>query len=368
MSAWTGPHARVSGHDTIAGDVYSIQESVYTAAFQILLMSNIADQDVLRRVRIAARRLRGRPKATKKTRPCIVMEDGSRMVCITASWDKTPLSTLPEVFQFFSFPIYRNHCDKSAHCHSLPDWGIEAGFVFAWQFESQRPFINRWPKQEVGDTPEQPYVFGEIAWSRIQEACIAKKAEWIAKCRTDPNFAVKCALECLDHKQNECDNASYAGSVASFNSGYTVKSAAFSMRSGISVASGRSRMSFVSGEKRPGGGADSDYWRKPRDPGTGNEPVGSNSDNWRENTEAGTGSESYPSLAAAAKLLHDGVSEPYLACRPTSDTSLRQFIQSRSKAQRTLAKDDDKSSMRSATSNRFAALNFVPSRRGSRDH
>ncbi|KAI0692623.1 hypothetical protein C8T65DRAFT_745054 [Cerioporus squamosus] len=275
------------------------------------------------------------------------MEDGSHIVCITASWDRTPLAELPQLFRIFSFPIFRDYCDNSEHCHSLPEWEIEDGFVFAWPFKTQRQFINRWPGREAGDIPEHPCVFGHNACTKIRHACEAKWAEWTAKCREDPNFAVNCALECLDHKQNECDKASYAGSVASFNSGYTVKSAAFSMRSGISVASGRSRMSFVSGEKRPGGGADSDNWRKPRDPGTGNEPVGSNSDNWRENTEAGTGSESYPSLAAAAKLLHDG---------------------SRSKAQRKLAKDDDKSSMRSATSNRFAALNFVPSRRGSRDH
>ncbi len=102
-------------------------------------------------------------------------------------------------------------------------------------------------------------------------------------------------------------------------------------------------------------------------------------------------SEQYPSLATVTKALHDpdGVSEAYLACRPTSHYALRQFILSESKPRKprgrdvdlfsvisaasskfkpwkTPGKDTDKSSVISVASNKYAMLANL--RRGSRDH
>ncbi len=213
MSVCTGAHTtcsdepipRDSNSDIIAGDVYSIQESIYAAVFDILRSSDIADRRLYAQCRVAAIRVQTREKATKKIRPCIAMNSHAttrrkaddNAVCLTTSWEKTPLTALPALFRFFSFPILRDCCDNSEHCHSLPAWGIDNAFVFAWEFKSERPFINRWPERQKGDPPEHPCTFGQNALEKIRNVCKAKKAEWAAKCKEDPEYAAWNARACL---------------------------------------------------------------------------------------------------------------------------------------------------------------------------
>ncbi|TFK93252.1 hypothetical protein K466DRAFT_658692 [Polyporus arcularius HHB13444] len=282
MSAWTGPHAgdkpcpRNNNTDLIAGDVYSIQESIYAAIFDILHNSNIADRHLYARCKEAARRLQLREKATKKIRPCVVMRNQAPTVhrakdcdriCLTTSWEKTALTDLPELFQFFSFAIFRDRCDDSEHCHSLPAWDIDNAFVFAWVFRSERPLINQWPERQRGDPPENPCVFGQNALEEIQNVCDAKKAEWDAKCKEDPEYAARNARACLKHmkaREKELAKAEMAATGASLHSagtGLTGKTA-FSRNTHASVLSAQSYQSFHSnGTYRSGRGADCKNWR-----------------------------------------------------------------------------------------------------------
>ncbi|RPD71474.1 hypothetical protein L226DRAFT_176220 [Lentinus tigrinus ALCF2SS1-7] len=197
------PRRRAAGDAITAGDVYSIQESVYTVIFDILLSSRIVDRGIERRCDQAAQRLKKKDHATEKIRPCIAMSDGissaTPLVCLTASWEQTPLADLPRLFRHFSIPIHRNRIisDNSNHYHSSPEWDIENAYVLAWSFESTRPLVNRWPGRETGTPPDQPYVFGNTTLKRIVSDCKYKQKEWLAMCSEDPNFAVECARECL---------------------------------------------------------------------------------------------------------------------------------------------------------------------------
>ncbi|RDX46967.1 hypothetical protein OH76DRAFT_1473148 [Lentinus brumalis] len=369
MSVCTGAHTtcsdepipRDSNSDIIAGDVYSIQESIYAAVFDILRSSDIADRRLYAQCRVAAIRLQTREKATKKIRPCIAMNSHAttrrkaddNAVCLTTSWEKTPLTALPALFRFFSFPILRDCCDNSEHCHSLPAWGIDNAFVFAWEFKSERPFINRWPERQKGDPPEHPCTFGQNALEKIRNVCKAKKAEWAAKCKEDPEYAAWNARACLKHmktREKELAKAEKAAAGASLHSGrtgYTVDSAN-TARTGASAASGHTYQSFRSIEtNRSGGGADRT--------------------NWRDR------SEQYPSLATVTKALHDPDGFILSESKPRKprerDVDLFSVISAASskfKPWKTPGKDTDKSSVISIASNKYAMLANL--RRGSRDH
>ena len=213
------PRARRNDCPIIAGDVYCIQESIYSAVFDILRVSNVKDAQLFSRCREAARSLVVKNHATAKRRPCIVMEDVTanvadpmsiskrREICLAASWEGTRLADLPKLFQFFSIPIHRNRGispDSPDHYHSLPEWDIENGFLLAWRFKTTRMLINRWPEKELGTPPTEPYVFGQKAWSKIVSDCEAKEREWLRMCKEDPTFADRQARECLVSLRAEC--------------------------------------------------------------------------------------------------------------------------------------------------------------------
>ena len=217
MATWTGPHGNCGDtqtprddnfHTILAGDVFAVQESVYAAIYDVLYQSTVTDRTLYSQTRTAAHALMGREHATTKIRPCIMMRDDSdppimrkaRMICVTTTWEKTPLTDLPELFQHFSVPLFpndrisRKHPD---HYHSLPSWDIEGAFVFAWQFESKRPLLNRWPRKEPGEPPEEPVVFGTAANARLAQDCLEKREEWLRKCQANPQFAERHARDCL---------------------------------------------------------------------------------------------------------------------------------------------------------------------------
>ena len=203
---------RLDGYAILAGDVYSIQESIYTAVFDILRASDVKDKVLLSKCRNAARTLVLKTQATIKRRPCVVMEDVTanvtnpgdivrgRKICLAASWEKTPIQDLPWLFQFFSVPIHRNYhisMDQPDHYHSIPEWDIEDAFLLVWRFETTRLLINRWPEKEAGASPDESYVFGQRAWNKIVADCEAKWREWERMCKEDPTFADRQAQECL---------------------------------------------------------------------------------------------------------------------------------------------------------------------------
>ncbi|RDX46975.1 hypothetical protein OH76DRAFT_1473153 [Lentinus brumalis] len=338
---------------------------------------DIADRPLYARCKEAALRLQLREKATKKIRPCVVMEDhntthrkANEKVCLTTSWGKTSLDTLPELFRFFSFPILRDRCDNSEHCHSLPAWDIDNAFVFAWEFKSERPLINRWPERQKGDPPECPCTLGQNAMEKLRNVCEAKKAEWAAKCE-DPKFAAWSARACLKHMKTrekelaKAEKAATGASLRSGRTGYTVDSAN-TARTGASAASGQTYQSFRSIEtNRSGGGADRTNWRdvrtlllsrtKPTNPGTSQR------------------SEQYPSLATVTKALHDPEGFNLSESKPRNplgrDVDLFSVISAASskfKPRKPHGKDADKSSVISVASNKYAMLANL--RRGSRDH
>ena len=88
-----------------------------------------------------------------------------------------------------------------------------------------------------------------------------------------------------------------------------------------------------------------------------------------QKSHARTESQSFISLTAATNAFHEGVSELYLACRPSSQITPLQTATRRARLSKVIK--TDRSSVISAASNRFSmhrSILLPPSRRGSRDH
>ncbi|RPD71464.1 hypothetical protein L226DRAFT_176080 [Lentinus tigrinus ALCF2SS1-7] len=288
MATWTGPHANCGdtpsprdGRPIIAGDIFSMRESVYAAIYDVLYHSNVADRTLYSQSRLAAHDLMRKEHATKKIRPCIMMRDDTdplsvckpRTICVTTSWEKTPLTDLPELFQLFSVPLFPNRRisrENPDHYHSLPgEWDIEDAFVFAWEFESRRSIINRWPSKEPGDPPKEPVVFGKVAQARLAQDCVNKREEWVRKCRLDPKFADKHARDCLKHlkkldAERAKDQSSHSQAAFNFPSQKS-RMAVQACRSRTSISSWKSHLSIMSaGSRRGAGGCESESWRRVR--------------------------------------------------------------------------------------------------------
>ncbi|RPD56376.1 hypothetical protein L226DRAFT_176428 [Lentinus tigrinus ALCF2SS1-7] len=218
MPAWVGPHAgcgdepipRTGDYIIYAGDVYAIQESVYAAIHDIIYESRhgITDRQLYSRCRTAAHELAMKDRATKKIRPCIMMADDKdppsmrkpREICVTTTWEKTPIAALPKLFQKFSkpiFPNYRVSHHNEDHYHSRPEWDVEDAFVIVWIFKTNRPPINRWPKKEPGDPPENPCTFGQKARGKLNKDCFEMREEWTTTSETNPKLVEQYVRECL---------------------------------------------------------------------------------------------------------------------------------------------------------------------------
>ncbi|KAI0653310.1 hypothetical protein C8Q70DRAFT_1059385 [Cubamyces menziesii] len=224
-----------------AGEVFSIEESVYTPIEHLLSdpVSGLRGAN-LNYSTSSLNNLRTRGRATHKTpRPCILSNtvypndgscnnDGDLTIWLMATFEGTPMHTLPPVYQFFCIAVYptRPLCpsqtppiiplhDPEVHIHSLPEWpstdaasGQCSQWIIAWVFETTRPLLGRWLTPEArtlskGDDVEySPNVtnpmggetkgmtFGTQAYELLEIQTEERRRKWQRMCRSDRQFAL----------------------------------------------------------------------------------------------------------------------------------------------------------------------------------
>lgn len=178
-----------------AGEVRAIQESVFTPCFDILadhitkLPDHLADfsNSSLRSIKSKKRR------ATHKTRPCIILNEGKLRpdnttdaeVCLLATFEKTPMTELPKLFRHFCVPIVP-HDDvptpnKENHLHSMPyDWSQYNTWAIAWRLKSTRAVDNTWVDFRLPEVSE--WYFGRRAIRILMRQCDERRDAWDKLC------------------------------------------------------------------------------------------------------------------------------------------------------------------------------------------
>ncbi|KAH9889294.1 hypothetical protein C8Q73DRAFT_707022 [Cubamyces lactineus] len=167
--------------DFAIGEVFSIEESVYTPIEHIFSDPNVSGLRgvCLNHSATSLNNLRTRVQATTKTpRPCILSQISLKtrledlinpLIYLMATFEGAPMHTLPPIYQFFciavhptlplcpaqtppTIPLY----DPEIHVHSLPEWpssvsssGQCSQWIIAWQFRTTRPLLGRWLTPEA---------------------------------------------------------------------------------------------------------------------------------------------------------------------------------------------------------------------------
>ncbi|OJT08391.1 hypothetical protein TRAPUB_730 [Trametes pubescens] len=187
-----------------SGEVFGIQESVFTPIEEILYrLSGLAGQ-ALRRSRSSFHSLCKRANATHKRRPCILMDQTYRVsdkgvksprVCLMCTFEKTPIDDLPQIFRHFCLQVYTELADvlETAHIHSIPIWPLhgEMQWIIMWPFQTTREMLGRWPRRgsKAGCGQRMGMAFGKKAMSQLDMLCKKKAKEWKAFCVSQPGFA-----------------------------------------------------------------------------------------------------------------------------------------------------------------------------------
>ncbi|KAI0327933.1 hypothetical protein GY45DRAFT_1327005 [Cubamyces sp. BRFM 1775] len=224
------------------GEVLAIEESVYTPIEHLFSDPVSGLRGASRNYSTASlNNLRTRGRATNKTpRPCILSEtvylgdksikgDGNPAIWLMATFEGTPMHTLPPVYQFFCIAVYPTHplCpvqtpptiplhDPEVHLHSLPEWPLSdtaAGqcsqWIIAWLFETTRPLLGRWltpeaRRQSKGREAEDSsggsdaardertgVTFGVRAYEALEIQTEERRQLWQRLCCSDRQFALE---------------------------------------------------------------------------------------------------------------------------------------------------------------------------------
>ncbi|KAH9889325.1 hypothetical protein C8Q73DRAFT_793536 [Cubamyces lactineus] len=145
-----------------------------------------------------------------------------------ATFEGTPMHSLPPIYQFFCIAVYPTHplCpiqtppiiplyDPEIHIHSLPEWpstntsvGQCSQWIIAWLFETTRPLLGRWLTPEArklckgGDAEYSPggtdtvegerkgMAFGTQAYELLEIQTEECRQMWQQMCCTDRQFAL----------------------------------------------------------------------------------------------------------------------------------------------------------------------------------
>lgn len=217
MSLCTCPHITAGDEPTARtnndrrylgiGDVRSIRESVFTPCFEILShpatnvptwLLNLSDTS-FQSIKSKKRR------ATRKTRPCIIMKQGKLRennktdahICLLATFEKTPMDKLPLLFRHFCVPIAPHDeipkPNAERHLHSLPyEWGRCNAWMIAWAMKSTRPLGEPWVDKNLPQV--RRWFFGKRASAIATRECRKRWLEWTEVCK-DSNRAFNITAE-----------------------------------------------------------------------------------------------------------------------------------------------------------------------------
>ncbi|KAH9889317.1 hypothetical protein C8Q73DRAFT_707114 [Cubamyces lactineus] len=223
------------------GEVFAIEESVYTPIEHLFSdpVSCLKGAE-LNYSTASLNNLRTRGRATNKTpRPCILSEaeyfgdeghqtDGKHTIWLMATFEGTPMHTLPPVYQFFCIAVHPTPplCpiqtpptiplhNPEVHLHSLPEWpstNISSGqcsqWIIAWQFKTTRPLLGRWltpesRKLSKGEDAEyslggtdtvggrrKGMALGTRAYEMLEIQTEERREMWQDMCLSDKEFAL----------------------------------------------------------------------------------------------------------------------------------------------------------------------------------
>ncbi|KAI0664047.1 hypothetical protein C8Q70DRAFT_215613 [Cubamyces menziesii] len=224
------------------GEVFAIEESVYTPIEHLFSdpVSGLKGAN-LNYSTASLNKLRTRARATNKTpRPCILSEteyigdegreaNGKHAIWLMATFEGTPMHTLPPVYQFFCIAVHPTHplCptqtppiiplhDPEVHIHSLPEWpstntssGDCSQWIIAWTFKTTRPLLGRWLTPEArksskgGDAEystdgadtvgeqRKGMAFGTQAYEMLEIQTQERREIWQSMCLSDRQFALE---------------------------------------------------------------------------------------------------------------------------------------------------------------------------------
>ena len=193
----------------VAGDVRTIQESIFTPIYDILKnpisnlprsLHSLAEQSSASITSLLL-------DATSRRRPCIVLEEGvikpdgtaTVGICLTTTFNKDSIAAMPRIFQHFCVPIsphnlVANGRYREPHVHSMPyEWPRNNGWVIAWCLQSTRKIEEPWVekvngKRQIGG-PE--WFFGRQAVALLLDECTRRRDDWYDTCK---NPGLACAL------------------------------------------------------------------------------------------------------------------------------------------------------------------------------
>ncbi|KAI0653317.1 hypothetical protein C8Q70DRAFT_1036629 [Cubamyces menziesii] len=255
--------------DYIRGEVFSIEESVYTPIEHIFADPNVSGLAGanLNHSTASLNKLCTRNQATNKTpRPCILagsfpntkLEDiKNPSIWLMATFEGTPMSTLPPIYQFFCIAVHPTPplCPLEAsraislpspgfHLHSLPEWPTpgpnSSQWIIAWEFETTRPLLGRWLTPQArkkarlsscGSTEEAARVenshrgerigmtFGPRATMLLRAQTAEHRNAWIQLCKTDKQFALARQKEFQEWRSAGGRRRSMCGSKVSCTTG-----------------------------------------------------------------------------------------------------------------------------------------------------
>ncbi|EIW54188.1 uncharacterized protein TRAVEDRAFT_74413 [Trametes versicolor FP-101664 SS1] len=198
------------------GEVFEIQESVFTPIEEIFAKDSRLTGDALRRSRRSLRSIRTKEHATHKRRPGILMEYvvenaeigvSNVWICIMATFEGTPIEDLPWIFRHFCMQVYTKNAAvvEDVHFHSLPDWYVRKAttqWIIMWPFKTTRGLGARW-KETGGASWEQraTMVFGENNVDNLDKSCDERYLEWKKLCALRPGFAAEKEQEYRDYRK-----------------------------------------------------------------------------------------------------------------------------------------------------------------------
>lgn len=211
------PLARDTTVEYHQGDVYSLQESVYTPIYDILVhtFSRLGDKsDTSKRSQRSLNDFKGVPNHIRGGRPAVIMEDDDGdnplglMVCVATTYSGEPISKLPHIFQHFSIEIAPNHrpsTDRLCHLHGLPEWDRENAWLIGWPFRSTATCEGAWTSKPDGQG--DPQVFGMEAMKFLAAECRKRWKDWWDMCEKDPGlpavFEAELRVSAAKHVQDD---------------------------------------------------------------------------------------------------------------------------------------------------------------------
>ncbi|KAL7277704.1 hypothetical protein ACG7TL_008639 [Trametes sanguinea] len=220
-----------STKDFLIGEVFSIEESIFTPIEHILADPEVSGLkgEALHASRASLASFCNREHITYKLRPCILMDPVincrfediiNPSICLMATFENTPFAQLPRILRYFSILVYpnlvRSTPDSLNHIHSLPPWPTfktdRYQLIVAWPYRTTRKLLGRWltpaaktsrsgrsavtiPEHELpseaSNAQRRGMAFGKYAIRELRNACTTLRSEWMRKCQEDVNFAAE---------------------------------------------------------------------------------------------------------------------------------------------------------------------------------